>query len=303
MQTLTLGLLLATAGVTNLKLTMGWPTMLDLADVQSVQSDDPRVVFASRLDDRQVLLLGARPGVTRLVVEVGPAGHTRRLEYEARVERWATVTPPGQHVEAEVDVEQVVELAQLQRVVSGDPTICEASLLGADRLRLLSRRPGRAVMMLWVGGTDAAHRRSLVVNATGGVERTQDDVEAILTEPLDGRLALIAGEHARVPVPGTRRFESRDPSVAFARLHPSGELLVEARGVGATWVQTWAEDGTPSRLWVVVNHHSAWDPHSIDWLLRLEAERREAKEAAEPKPAPTPLEVRSLEAPGRTSPE
>ncbi len=300
MPTLVLVLLSAT---TPLRLTMGWPSVVDLTDVRVVESSDPKVLFASRLDDRQVLLVGAWPGSARLSIELGPVGHTHRVEYEARVERWPTVANRGEPVEIMVDVEQVVTMTDLRRVVSGDPTTCEASLLGADRLRLLARRPGRAAVLLWVGGTDAAHRRTLVVTAEGGVHRTQDDVDATLTEPLDGRLALIAGEHARVPLPGTRRFASRDPSVVVASLHPSGELLVEARGVGATWVQTWGNDGTPGRLWVVVNHHSAWDPHSIDWLLRREAEDRAAKEAEEQKAEPTPVEVRSIEPPGHDAAE
>jgi hypothetical protein len=295
MQTLTLGLLLAAAGPQPLRLSSGWPTVLDLSFVQTVTALDPRVVQATRLDDRQVLLVGNAPGHTRLSVEVGPWGATHRVEYEVTVARAGTATERQQRVvELEVDHEQLLELPQLRRVVSGDPAICESSLGPGDTLRLLSRRPGETVLLLWVGGTEARHRRALVITAKGGVNRTADDLDESLTEPLDGRLALIAGEHARVPVPGTRRFESRDPSVVVATLHPSGELLVEARGVGATWVQTWADDGTPGRFFVVVNHHTVWDPHSLDWLLRLEEERR----AAEDPGPPAPVELRSIEAPG-----
>lgn len=282
-----------------LQLTSGWPTVLDLADVQEVTAVDSKVVLSTRIDERQVLLVGNAPGTTRVTVVVGSAGRTRRVDYQVTVSRWATITAPGQRVDVAVDQPRDLEVAQLRRVVSGDPTICEASLGAGDTLHLLSRRPGQAVLMVWAGGTDAAHRRPLVVTSQGGVQRTADDVDAILTEPLDGRLALIAGERARVPVPGTRRFESKDPSVAVATLHPSGELLVEARNVGATWVQTWADDGKARRLWVVVNQHSAWDPHSIDWLLRLEAERRAEEEAADDATCtPPPVEVRTLEAPG-----
>lgn len=284
-----------------LQLTSGWPTVLDLAEVQEVAVADSQIVLSTRIDEHQVLLVGNAPGTTRLTVTVGAAGHPRRVDYQVKVSRWATFTPSSQRVEVAVDERRTLDIAQLRRVVSGDPTICEASLGAGDTLQLLSRRPGQAVLMLWAGGTDAAHRRTLVVNSQGGVQRTADDIDAILTEPLDGRLALIAGERARVPVPGTRRFESKDPSVAIATLHPSGELLVEARSVGATWVQTWAADGKAHRLWVVVNHHSAWDPHSIDWLLRLEAERRAAARAAEgadDATSPPPVEVRTLEAPG-----
>jgi hypothetical protein len=290
LQTLTLGLVLAAASPPSLKLGSGWPTVLDLTQVEGVTVGDPRVLQAARLDERQVLLVGNAPGTTQLVVELTGA---RRVAYEVKVSRWLGIAEREQRVVAvDVDHEQVLSLPGLRRVISGDPSLCEAVIEPDDTVRLVVRKPGMTGLLLWVGGTDAAHRRTVIVDANAGVQRTADDRDDDLSEPLDGRLALVAGEHARVPVPGTRRFESRDPTVVVASLHASGELVVEARGVGATWVQTWADDGTPGRFFVVVNHHTGFDPHSIDWLLRLEAERR----AGEATPVPV-RDTTSVETP------
>ncbi len=289
LQTFTLGLVLA-ASPPSLKLGSGWPTVLDLTQVESVSVGNPAVLQAARLDERQVLLVGNAPGVTQVVVEQGGGRH---VEYEVKVSRWLGIAEREQRVVAvDVDHDQVLRLPGLRRVISGDPSLCEAVLEPDDTVRLVVRKPGMTGLLLWVGGTDAAHRRTLIVDSNAGVQRTADDRDDDLSEPLDGRLALVAGEHARVPAPGTRRFESRDPSVVVASLHASGELVVEARGVGATWVHTWADDGTPGRFFVVVNHHTGWDPHSIDWLLKLEAERRESEAT------PVPVrETKSVETP------
>ncbi len=258
------GSLLASAAGSSggaLTLTSGWPSVLDLEAVQSVTSDDVAVVTVAALDQRQVVLLGAVPGVATITVSTGAPGAGHRTEYRVTVVREATLLHWDGLVKAHVGRRSRLRIPSVTRVVVGDASMCEAVLEGSDALVLVPRRPGMTSMLVWTGGTSSAHRRRLlVVVESGGVVHVVDDFDAVLIEPFDGRLVLVTGEHAILDVPGATRFAVTDEAVAQVRINLGGALVVEGRSAGATRVLVWTTKAVPEVRFVVVLQRARWEP-------------------------------------------
>ena len=151
-----------------------------------------------------------------------------------------------------------MQLPGIARVVVGDASICEANLSGRDALELVPRQPGMISMLVWINGLDAAHRRQLlIIVESGGVARTVDEFDSVLTEPIDGRLVLITGEHAIIPAAGVTQCAMKDSAVAQPRGGHLGELIIEARAEGATWLLLWNGTRRAKKHFVVV-HSRSW---------------------------------------------
>jgi len=262
MRALLLGALLSTtawaAEGAAVDLTSGWLSVLDLEDVQTATSADPTVAAVAAVDHGQVLLLGVGPGQTTISVWTRGAG---RREYPVTVTRFTTLQPFDGMLRVSADQRRALRVPSLTRVVVGDAATCDAVLSGPDELELVPRRAGTTTLLVWTGGDGYAHRRLLLVTVeSGGVVRSADETDAVLTEPLDGRVVLIAGERATLETPPPLQFAVRDPAVARVHLGRQGELVVEGRAAGATHVLVWTGKPRPESHYVVVHPRDRSDP-------------------------------------------
>lgn len=238
-------------------LTTGQVSVLDARGVQTASAADGSVVLVTGVDHDQVVLVGAVPGTTTLTVVVGPPQAPRRIDYRVTVIRDQTLQPFAAVLRATVDRRQRFRVPGLTRVAVGDASMCEALVTGPDELELVPRRAGLASMLVWTAGHDAAHRRQLVVSVeSGGFARNADEADAVRTEPLDGRLVLIAGERAVIDGRGALQFGVVDEAVAHVREARRGELVVEARAMGATRLRLWTGGPRPQSILVVVHAHT-----------------------------------------------
>ena len=235
-----------------LRLTVGWVTVLDEADVQAVTSDDVGVVRVVSIDHGQVVLLGVGPGRTTVAVDAGG----RQVELQATVLADATWHEWDSMMRATVEHRRRINVPSLTRVIVGDPSMCDARIVGPDELEVVPRRPGRASFIVWAGGLDVAHRRRVfVLVEAGGVVRSMTDSDAVMTEPADGRLVLVAGERATLELQATS-VGVRDQDVVRVRSGPDGELVVEGLRSGATWLYVWTGGPRPALRFVVVHESS-----------------------------------------------
>jgi hypothetical protein len=113
----------------------------------------------------------------------------------------------------------------------------------------------------WAGGTTAQHRFHLIVIVeSNGQVRSGEELDAVLTEPLENRrVALIAGERYLIPRGSTQRFAVKDERVVVA----SGQgsmVVLSARAAGATRFVTWDANGKETSRFVVVHERSAPPP-------------------------------------------
>jgi Flp pilus assembly secretin CpaC len=241
-------------------LTSGWPAVLDVEGLRSVTVEDPTRASAVLLDDDQLLLVGGVPGQTSITVVSEIEGRLDTVHRGLTVVRGQTFFEQTDLLRAKVAEPRRVRVPGLARVVSGDATLCEVGQVAPDELELLPRRPGVALVLLWAGGSTHTHRRRLLVDITSGVSRSVDDDDAVATEPVDGRLSLIAGESALLAVPQLTRVGVADPSVLRVRVAADGALLVEGLAGGATHLLLWMADARPQRRFVVVLPHTAAPP-------------------------------------------
>lgn len=263
---MTLWLAMSTAAWANegpsVRVTSGWLSVVDVKDVQSVTSADATRVSIVSVSEDQVLLLGAEPGETTISVWSGPARAPQRTDYPVVVVSGDSLQPFDGVLKVSVDDRRTVHARSLKRIAIGDASICDAVLTGPDAFVLVPRRPGRTSMLVWTGGDGAAHRKQLLVTVeSGGISRTVDELDTVLTEPVVGRLVLIAGEHAIVDVPAAlRQFTIVDSTVAAVRVGHPGEVIVEARAAGATSLLVWTGKSRPESLFVVVHPRAPWEP-------------------------------------------
>lgn len=258
-----LGIVVSTAawasGGEAVSLTSGWLSALDLKEVQAVTSADETIVIGSTVDPGQVLLLGLQPGVTTVSVWTGPA--RRRTDFEVTVSRFATLQPWNGMLQVNAEQPRTLSVPSLVRVAVGDASTCEAIASGPDELELIPRRAGTTSVLVWTGGPGGRHRRQLLVTVvSGGVVRSVDDADAVLTEPLDGRLVLITGERQAIDVPALTHFAVLDATVAQVHLGGRGELIVEGKAAGATRVLAWTGKSRPESHFVVVHPRTRGDP-------------------------------------------
>jgi Flp pilus assembly secretin CpaC len=258
-------------------LTSGWLSALDLKEVHAVTSTDETIVIGSTVDPGQVLLLGLQPGVATVSVWTGTGQARRRTDFEVTVSRFATLQPWNGMLQVDADQPRTLEVPSLTRVAVGDASTCEAIASGPDELELIPRRAGTTSVLVWTGGPGGAHRRQLLVTVvSGGVVRSVDDSDAVLTEPLDGRLVLISGERQAIDIPSLTHFAVLDATVAQVHLGGRGELIVEGKAAGATRVLAWMTGKSrPESHFVVVHARTRCDP----------------EEAPEPPLPPHPLPV------------
>jgi Flp pilus assembly secretin CpaC len=208
-----------------------------------------------------VLLLGLLPGAT--TVSVWSA--SGRTDYPVTVTRFPTLQTWDDMVQLDADHPRTFRVPSLTRVAVGDASMCEAIVTGDGGLELRPRRAGRTAVLVWTGG----HRRQVLVTVvSGGVVRSTDDFDAVLTEPLDGRVVLIAGEQWSLAAPALTQFAVIDPTVARVRVRPGGrgELVIEGQRAGATRVLVWNGKSKPETHFVVVHARSPFDPpESFEW--------------------------------------
>jgi hypothetical protein len=234
-------------------LTTGWLTVLDLKDVQSVTSTDETVAVASRVGRGEVLLLGLVPGVATVSVWTSSG----RTDYPVKVTRFPTLQTWDAMLQLDADHPRSFRVPSLTRVAVGDASMCEALVTGDGELELRPRRAGRTAVLVWTGG----HRRQVLVTVvSGGVVRSSDDSDAVLTEPLDGRLVLIAGEQWSLAAPGLTQFAVLDPEVAQVRAGGRGDLVIEGKRAGATRLLVWNGKSRPETHFVVVHTRTPFDP-------------------------------------------
>lgn len=239
-------------------LTSGWPTVVDVRALRSVKVDDPTHATAVLLDAEQLLLVGGAPGQTRITV-VSDDGET--VERGLTVVRGQTFFASTGLLAARVGAPRRVRVPGLTRVIAGDASLCDAVPVSDDELELRPRRPGVALVLVWAGGLTRAHRRELLVDITSGdVRHSVDDDDALVTEPLDGRLVLVAGESALLPAPQVTRVAVGDPSVVRVHAAAGGELVVEALARGATRLYVWTTGPRPQARFVVVHAHVPGEP-------------------------------------------
>lgn len=259
-QLITLALLLAArlAWADEVRLSTGWVRALDVPGVTSASSLEPRVLTVAGVEHDQVVVRGEAPGVTLLLVTVATPQGPREEPWRVVVQRAHTVDTWDHLLTVTALEPQTLRTPRLARVVAGDESLCGARLEG-DALVLTPRRPGKTPLLLWLGGLEAKHRRQVLLTVeTGNVSRTTDELDAVLTEPLDGRLVLIAGESALVSLPANSRVASADEAVARVLGVRDGQLVVEGRRAGATWLRVWTDGQRPRAQFVVVHAHWPW---------------------------------------------
>jgi hypothetical protein len=260
---LPLALVLAALPASSLpiRITTGWLTVVDLKGLQHAASADPSIASVLSAKDDQLLLLGAEPGETIIYL----TANGERSEQPVTVGRGTSLRLDSGFMKLSVGSPMTLKAVSLRRALIGDGLLCDAAVSSADALELTPRRPGMTNLFVWTGGVDALHRHEiLVLVESGGVSRSADDLDAVLTEPLTGRLVLITGEHAILDLPPAARFAINDPSVAIASASPRGELVIDARAAGATFLRTFTGSGVPRSTFVVVHAHSPGDPPEDD---------------------------------------
>ncbi|MFT3710847.1 MAG: pilus assembly protein N-terminal domain-containing protein [Archangium sp.] len=235
--------------------TSGWLAVLDVEDAAAVLSDDEAIAFPITVDRSQVLIVGGLPGTTTVRVLDG-ADHER--EFLVMVGRAQTIVEFEISVRLEAEKVQVLPVRALRRAIVGNPEICDAVVRDDGQLELHPLNAGMTTIVGWAGGTTARHRFHLIVIVeSNGVVRSGEDLDAILTEPLENRrVALIAGERYLVPRGTTQRFAVKDERVITA----SGQgnmVVLSARSAGATRFVTWDANGHETSRFVVVHERSA----------------------------------------------
>jgi hypothetical protein len=247
----------------SIRLTAGWVRALDVKGLQRVRSADPAVLSVTMIEPDQVLLSGVDDGETTLSVWAGSP--VERTDHLVVVIRGHTLLPFDGLMKVEIDDRRMLSGRGLTRVAVGDATICEATLTGSETLALVPRRPGTTSLIVWADGTTAAHRRQILLTVeSGGIKRTSAELDGTLTEPRSGRLVLVAGEHAVLDLPATTRLAIVDSNVAVARAGLPGEVVVEGRASGATFLQLWAGTHRQVSLFVVVHPRSQAEPEPDD---------------------------------------
>jgi hypothetical protein len=236
-------------------LTSGWLAVLDVEDAAAVVSDDEAIAFPVVVDRAQVLLVGGLPGTT--TVHVTGADDRERV-FLVMVGRAQTIVEFEISVRVEAEKVNVLPVRGLRRVVVGNPELCDAVVREDGQLELHPLNAGMTTVVGWAGGTSAAHRFHLIVIVEPrGRVRSSEELDALLTEPLEGnRVALIAGERYLLPRGTTQRFAVKDERVVLA----SGEgnmVVLSARAAGATRFVTWDAGGRETSRFVVVHERSA----------------------------------------------
>lgn len=236
-------------------LTTGWLGVLDVRDAASVVSDDEAIAFPISVDREQVLLVGGIPGTT--TVHVTDAQNHERI-FLVMVGRAQTLVEFEISVRAEAESVQVLPVRNLRRVVVGNPEICDAVVREDGQLELHPLNAGMTTLVGWAGGTDAKHRFHLIVVVEPrGRLRSAEELDAILTEPLENRrVALIAGERYLMPRANTQRFAVKDERVVVAN-GQGGMVVLTARAAGATRFVSWDANGRETSRFVVVHERSS----------------------------------------------
>lgn len=240
------------------RMSSGWQYPLDVPGLERVTTADPTVVSVSSLGPDQAVLLGVMPGETMISVWA----NGKRTDHPILVLRNTTVVQRLDGlVKASVGHPTWLTLKDVKRVELGDGALGEAVQEGADTLTITAKRPGTTTLLVWAGGTTAAHRTQyLVTLESGGIARSSTEVDLALTEPF-GRLVLLSGEYAVVDVPSAgARFAVKDEGVAVLRLAPTGDLVIEGRAPGATRLLLWKGTKQAKSLFVVVHPRAPADP-------------------------------------------
>ncbi|MFO0599786.1 MAG: pilus assembly protein N-terminal domain-containing protein [Myxococcaceae bacterium] len=249
-----------------LALTSGWLEVIDVADATEVASADPSVALPMVVDHTQVMIIGGAPGST--LVEARSPDRPPRVFF-VMVGRAATLQDGALAMNLVAGETKRVRLPEVRRLAVGAPEICEAQVTEDGDIELRPLRAGTTLVVAWSGGEAAKHRVRLLVtvqsvDAKGrALVRSVEENDAVLTEPLDGRLALIAGEQMLVET-SAWRFAIADEQVATVRA-VGRTLLVEGRAPGATRLVVWNAQGRPLSKFVVVHGRSpppppVWDP-------------------------------------------
>ncbi|GEM_PF-1823172 len=140
-----------------LKLVVASELVLTIPGITRVAIGDSEIADVKTIGNDQLLVVGAGPGTTSLIVwtKATPPADLGRLEWDVTVAGGAAAPAPPEEsstVKLRVGAQRVVTLPDVVRIAVGDSSIADVKTIGNDQILVVGKSRGATTMLAWTRG-------------------------------------------------------------------------------------------------------------------------------------------------------